>query len=486
MADIQKELRAILAAINGEDVRGSIHDAIAKINNVAETILTIGTDVTSVDSSTEGFLDKSVYINSETFDLWKCTGPAWELEGNLKGGKGDTGESGKDGRDGIDGEDGTKWYRGSVVSGKNTTATSFEIGAAVNDLYLNTSEKAVYHCTEGGSSSSMWVYDFTMEGGGGGGGASDWEDLANKPFEDIGSDFEIKTVEGRKELNLSSEVSEKISTIDNIVGGVLWEARTYAKGETCIYNNVPYVCIKTTEDSSINPTDTEHFKPISLKELNDSLSSASSDKIFKTSTSFIEWSVERSLELYAEKGSWNAVYEKGTYNCTSNNLNQTHKNPTNYTTVNYTLFAGQILAYAITYDSEEMYIVGGAARSTDPNYIYNKTWEKIATSKEISWKKHGSYNQNNSSTYTLPSEFNELLLVVRMQSTDDSRRLTMHIPKICLTSSEQSFRQATYVTSSTFINVGIWVSLTLLRFHNEVCMNNGSTTTGLAVDVYYR
>ena len=85
MADISQELQAIMQAIYGENVRGSIHDAIKKINDVGEVVLTIGTAVTSVDSSTEGYYEDSLYININTYDLWQCTGTAWALKGNLEG-----------------------------------------------------------------------------------------------------------------------------------------------------------------------------------------------------------------------------------------------------------------------------------------------------------------------------------------------------------------------------------------------------------------
>ena len=85
MADISAELAAILAAIYGEDVRGSIHDAIDKINKVSEVVISAGTAVSSTTSSSTGFYEDSLYINTSTCDLWKCTGTnAWTLVGNLK------------------------------------------------------------------------------------------------------------------------------------------------------------------------------------------------------------------------------------------------------------------------------------------------------------------------------------------------------------------------------------------------------------------
>lgn len=94
MADISTELQAIMDAIYGEDVRSSIHDAIDLINKVSEATLTIGTAVTSASSSVTGFYEDSVYINKTTWDVWKCTGTAWSLQGNIKGATGATGANG--------------------------------------------------------------------------------------------------------------------------------------------------------------------------------------------------------------------------------------------------------------------------------------------------------------------------------------------------------------------------------------------------------
>jgi len=93
MADISTELQAIMNAVYGEDVRGAIHDAIDLINKVGEVTLTLGTAVTSASSSTEGFYEDSVYINTNTNDVWQCTGLAWALKGNIKGDTGATGFS---------------------------------------------------------------------------------------------------------------------------------------------------------------------------------------------------------------------------------------------------------------------------------------------------------------------------------------------------------------------------------------------------------
>lgn len=99
MADISQYLQAIMSAVYGEDVRGSIHDAIAIINDVSEKSLDVGTAVTSSSSSSTGYFVDSLYLNSDTDDLWKCIGTnLWSKVGNVKG---SDGEQGADGDDGV-------------------------------------------------------------------------------------------------------------------------------------------------------------------------------------------------------------------------------------------------------------------------------------------------------------------------------------------------------------------------------------------------
>lgn len=158
MADISQYLQAIMSAVYGEEVRGSIHDAIEIINDVSEVVLTLGTAVTSSSSSSTGFFDGSLYLNTDTYELWKCVGvDTWASQGSLKG---------------APGANGNKWYRGTGISGKAANPTVYS-GSGVtlanpNDFYLNPVEGAVYYCVTGGNASTAtWSYDFTMTGGGG-------------------------------------------------------------------------------------------------------------------------------------------------------------------------------------------------------------------------------------------------------------------------------------------------------------------------------
>ncbi len=84
---------------------------------------------------------------------------------------------------GEDGRPGSMWYRGTAVSGKSLVPTIFETGityANHNDMYLNSSEGAIYHCdTPGNDTVATWVYDMTLSGGGGGGSTlADLDDVS--------------------------------------------------------------------------------------------------------------------------------------------------------------------------------------------------------------------------------------------------------------------------------------------------------------------
>ncbi len=194
MADISSYLAAIMSAVYGEDVRGSIHDAIEIINDVSEVVLTTGTAVTGPTSSSTGYYTDSLYLNTSTMELWKCVGTnSWASQGNLKGADGngitdisktstsglvdtytitfdDGGTETFDITNGADGQNGSKWYKGTAISGTGTSITGFP--GVVNDFYLNSSTGYVYTCTKTGGSlvpdAAEWDYVMALTGGGGG------------------------------------------------------------------------------------------------------------------------------------------------------------------------------------------------------------------------------------------------------------------------------------------------------------------------------
>lgn len=196
MADISKYLQDILSAVYGEEVRGSIHDAIEIINDVSEVVLTTGTAISGPTSSSEGFFVDSIYLNISTMELWKCIGTdSWQSLGVLKGSDGSgitsidkTGTSGlvdtytitfddghtetfdiTNGADGADGKNGSIWYKGTALSGTGTSITGFP--GNKNDFYLNSTDGYVYTCVKAGGAmppdAAEWDYVMTLTGGGG-------------------------------------------------------------------------------------------------------------------------------------------------------------------------------------------------------------------------------------------------------------------------------------------------------------------------------
>lgn len=184
MADISKELAAILAAVYGKDVRGSIHDAIKKINDVSEVQMGAGTAVDSPSSSAEGYFDGSLYINTDVYELWKCVDPESETPWESLGAFANaivsielTSTSGlvdtytitfTDGTSTTfnvtNGKDGLIWYRGTAITGNGSGIT----GAAgkVDDFYINTNTGYIYQCTQtGDDTTALWDYVLALAGG---------------------------------------------------------------------------------------------------------------------------------------------------------------------------------------------------------------------------------------------------------------------------------------------------------------------------------
>lgn len=161
MANINKYLTEILEAVYGEEVRSSLYNAIDIINKVGEKVLTIGTAVTSINSSISGFYDNSLYINSNTFDLWKCDGSKWVKQGNILGaGISSVLKSSSSGL--VDTyqikiTDGTvvgsfnvtnanKIVIGDKVVSENTSVTIDNITFVKDDLYINNNSWIVWKC----------------------------------------------------------------------------------------------------------------------------------------------------------------------------------------------------------------------------------------------------------------------------------------------------------------------------------------------------
>lgn len=183
MADISKELEQILAAVYGREVRGSIHDAIERINEVSEKQIDAGNIIDSPTSSSEGFTDKSLYINTDVFELWRCLGEdTWESLGQFARAITSITKTGTlpDGitdiytitfSDGTtqtyqirNGKDGLVWYRGTAITGNGSGITGAE--GKKDDFYINTSTGYIYQCTQtGDSTTALWDYIMSIAGG---------------------------------------------------------------------------------------------------------------------------------------------------------------------------------------------------------------------------------------------------------------------------------------------------------------------------------
>ena len=165
MADISRYLSEIMAAVYGEQVRGSIYNAIDIINKVGEKNITIGTAVTSTRSSISGYYKDSLYLNSQTWDMWRCTGNAWVKEGNLKGTTiasiSKTGNTGNTDIYTVKGSDGSnlgtfnvsngcKFGMGSSVTSVNTSTYVDGTHYYNNDIYVNTNTWIVWRCNGSG------------------------------------------------------------------------------------------------------------------------------------------------------------------------------------------------------------------------------------------------------------------------------------------------------------------------------------------------
>ena len=260
MANISAELQAILAAVYGEEVRGSIYSAIDKINKVSEKVIDSGTAINAGDPKGD-YYDASLYINTATDELLRCNGTNWVKVGYIRGngideitgpvssglndvytikytdgndttfvvhnGKGIvsvvcTDQTGlidtytityNDGNtDTFEIKNGNQWRFGTEISGKNaTTPTVVTLPYEVRpgDSYLNISEDAIYHCTDGAPANvaSEWIYDFTITSAST--GTNDYTMLINKPA------VNGVTLSGNKSLDTLG-IQKKLSAGDGI------------------------------------------------------------------------------------------------------------------------------------------------------------------------------------------------------------------------------------------------------------------------------
>lgn len=235
MANIDAYLQAIMAAVRGEEVRGSIHDAIDIINKVGEKVIDSGTAINAGDPKGDAY-DKSLYINTSTNELLRCNGTIWVKVGNIKGNgiteiTGPTHEVGfplddiytihytegpdttfvvhngkeitsvlisnqtglidtyeitysDNSTDHFQVKNGNQWYYGILVSGEIAADTGFTLPFDVKsgDAYLNISEDSIYTCKTGAAAgqTSTWNYQFTITSAST--GTNNYNMLLNLPY----------------------------------------------------------------------------------------------------------------------------------------------------------------------------------------------------------------------------------------------------------------------------------------------------------------
>lgn len=275
MADISSYLAAILSAVYGEDVRGSIHDAIEVINDVSEVVLSTGTAVTGPTSSSTGFYRDSLYINVSTMELWKCIGTnSWQSQGVLKGADGngivdisktstsglvdtytitfdDGGTETFDVTNGEDGQNGSKWYKGTAITGTGSSITGFP--GVKDDFYLNSTTGNVYVCvTTGGASvpnPAEWDYVMTLTGGGSGPSVTVVDNLTSTSSTDA-----LSANQGRV---LKGMVDGKQATL------IFDTAPTQNSTNPCQSGGI-YTALASKADSSSVPSDLDDLSDVTI------------------------------------------------------------------------------------------------------------------------------------------------------------------------------------------------------------------------------
>lgn len=84
MASHSTNIENLRSATYGEQVRGSMIELFEEDYALVQKGFCVGTDITGPDSSTEGYYDGNIYLNTDTKDLWRTDGESWTKEGNLK------------------------------------------------------------------------------------------------------------------------------------------------------------------------------------------------------------------------------------------------------------------------------------------------------------------------------------------------------------------------------------------------------------------
>ena len=192
MATHQANIDNLRTATLGEQVRGSMIQLFEEDYNLVKRGISVGTAVTSASSSTAGYYDGNLYINSATLDVWECNGSVWIRQGNLKGiaditetispvdggvntititltdgtTKVLTVKNGETGADGVDGADGKDGVDGKSIANISLASTSGNV--KTYDVLLDDGTKTpTGFSVEDGASSYLHIrYSSSFDGTG--------------------------------------------------------------------------------------------------------------------------------------------------------------------------------------------------------------------------------------------------------------------------------------------------------------------------------
>lgn len=101
MATHAQNIANLRNATYGEQVRGSMIELFEEDYNLVKDGVGVGTVISSASDPTTGFSDGAVYINSNTWQLFKLEGTAWSLKGTIQGTQGESVTGAVDNGDGT-------------------------------------------------------------------------------------------------------------------------------------------------------------------------------------------------------------------------------------------------------------------------------------------------------------------------------------------------------------------------------------------------
>lgn len=239
MTKIEDLLQQILVARYGEDVRGSIHDAIEMISKIAG--IKYGTEITSETSPSGNYQIGTFYFNDDTYDLWcMIAKDSWDFIANIKGTPGEDGAPGRDGTPGEDGATPTGIVEISHVGLIHTYELQFSNGAAFPFTVMDGQSGS-------GTGNMRWeTYDTNQDG------IVDEADHASR------ADSAINATNAEKAENLIDE-DGNVLTVEDIKSKAAYQILGTINGDTVTFTDTTY--IGGTDDYLLDPyiSDTDRF-----------------------------------------------------------------------------------------------------------------------------------------------------------------------------------------------------------------------------------